>query len=633
MRQKRLLHYAIALLSVLVAWGVRTAFNPVLGDDFPFFSFYVAMGYCAWFMGPGEAVISGLAGALTSTYFFMAPHNQLTPLQTRHWIGLGTFGLVTLAFTGFSYLKERSSQQVERSSRELELAEGALQSSEAKFRAVAETASSAIYIHDGEQLLFVNRAAELMTGYSRDQLTKMDMWKLVHPDDRELVRERAEARMRAQAVPQRYEYRIIARNGEVRWLDFSANIVHFDGKACVLATAFDITERKRAEEALQHQSRLNQTITENATACLFMIDHHGRCTFLNPAAEKTTGYSAAELLGQTLHDLIHYKHADGSPYPLWECPIDRALPQMTPLRDYEDVFVRKDGSIFPVLLSASPIMEDGQPVATVIEARDISATKLAEDALRKSEKLAAAGRLAATIAHEINNPLEAITNLLYLTRSSVEDPEQSRVYLEMAEQELQRVSHISRQTLGFYRDTSHPVPVSIAETFEDVLQLLGRKAIEGRVQLERRYEITEPVVLLKGEIRQVLSNLVSNAIDASPSGGRLILHVYQGKGWQGRERDGIFITVADTGTGIPPDHRDRLFEPFFTTKRDIGTGLGLWVSKGIVEKHGGYIRMRSRTDEKHGTVFRVFIPFAQVERQRRDSQVKAGESERQVRSA
>jgi len=198
---------------------------------------------------------------------------------------------------------------------------------------------------------------------------------------------------------------------------------------------------------------------------------------------------------------------------------------------------------------------------------------------------------------------------------------------------LQRVSHISRQTLGFYRDTSHPVPVSIAETFEDVLQLLGRKAIEGRVQLERRYETAEPVILLKGEIRQVLSNLVSNAIDASRSGGRLILHVYQGRGWRGPDREGIFVTVADTGTGIPPENRDRLFEPFFTTKRDIGTGLGLWVSKGIVEKHGGYIRMRSRIDEKHGTVFRVFIPFAQAERQRKDSQVKAGESEREVRSA
>jgi PAS domain S-box-containing protein len=236
--------------------------------------------------------------------------------------------------------------------------------------------------------------------------------------------------------------------------------------------------------------------------------------------------------------------------------------------------------------------------------QDITARKMQEQALRDSEKLAATGRLAATIAHEINNPLEAITNLIYLARTDPEVPETTRRLLDTADTELARVSQIAQQTLGFYRDTTRPVSIDLNKQLISTVDLFARKMHSKTVTCTLDLAPDLTVFGLQGEIRQVFSNLLVNAIDASAKGS---IHIRARK----RNQDGVegvTVLVCDNGAGIPTNVRGKLFTPFVTTKQSVGTGLGLWVTRGIVEKQGGTIRLRTSTGNPSGTVFRVFLP-------------------------
>lgn len=235
--------------------------------------------------------------------------------------------------------------------------------------------------------------------------------------------------------------------------------------------------------------------------------------------------------------------------------------------------------------------------------QDITLRKTQEESLRQSEKLAATGRLAATIAHEINNPLEAVTNLIYLVKTDPTVPVQAQGLLETADQELARVAQIAQQTLGFYRDTTRPVQIDLADLLKSVIALFHRKLQYKKIDYKLDLEPGLNIYGLQGELRQVFSNLVVNAIDASLH-GRITI--------RGRRRirngvEGVSVLICDEGSGIPQHIRQRLFSPFFTTKVEIGTGLGLWVTRGIVEKQGGFIRFRSRTSPPAGTVFQVFL--------------------------
>ena len=236
--------------------------------------------------------------------------------------------------------------------------------------------------------------------------------------------------------------------------------------------------------------------------------------------------------------------------------------------------------------------------------QDVTARKLQEAVLRQSEKLAATGRLAASIAHEINNPLEAVTNLIYLARTDPLTPPAVQRQLEIADDEVARVSQIAQQTLGFYRDTTRPAEIDMNDLLTRVVDLFSRKLqlkqLECRVDLDPHMRIFG----LAGEMRQVFSNLLVNAIDASASGTIRV----RGRHCRRSGCRGVSVLVSDQGAGIPHHIRPRLFSPFFTTKEALGTGLGLWVTRGIVEKHGGAVRFRSRTETPSGTVFRVFLP-------------------------
>ena len=229
--------------------------------------------------------------------------------------------------------------------------------------------------------------------------------------------------------------------------------------------------------------------------------------------------------------------------------------------------------------------------------------------LRDNQKLITVGRLAASIAHEVNNPLESVINLLYLLGEQPDLSQAARSYLDLAQHEVERVSQISRQTLNFSRETSGPVRVRIDNLLDEVLALYHRRILEKHLRVERQYHCPEDAIVFPGEIRQVLSNLVANAIEASSHNGRLHLRVRCTRNWSDPGVRGVRVSVGDNGIGIDPVVQRRLGEPFFTTKGQRGTGLGLWVTRSIVQRYGGEIHLRSSVSPaRHGTVFSVFLP-------------------------
>ena len=328
--------------------------------------------------------------------------------------------------------------------------------------------------------------------------------------------------------------------------------------------------------------------------------------YVNPAFEVMTGYTFEEAQGRN----CRFLQGDDRDQPgriLVREAIAAHREVTVVLKNY-----RKDGTPFWNELSLSHIRNrEGEVTHIVGIQNDVTARIEFEAALRESEKLAAVGRLAASIAHEINNPLEAVTNLLYLARHDT-SIQSIRSYLELADQELQRVSLITSQSLRFYRQSTKPLAVRPAAILESVLDLYRGKIENARVTVERRQRMTESIVCLESEIRQVLSNLVRNALDAMAStGGRLLVRTRETTDWRSGVR-GSLITVADTGSGIAPETMKHLYKAFFTTKGGSGTGLGLWVSSEIIKRHQGRLRVRSSQRKGHHptyTVFALFLPY------------------------
>lgn len=233
----------------------------------------------------------------------------------------------------------------------------------------------------------------------------------------------------------------------------------------------------------------------------------------------------------------------------------------------------------------------------------------AQEVLRESEKLAATGRLAATIAHEINNPLESLTNLLYLIESDKSLSDTARRFACAAAQEVKRTAHITKQMLAFHRQSTTAVDVTLSEVLDNVVELYAAKIEQSGITVQKQYDTAATIKGFPAELRQVFANLLGNAIEASGQHGVVRLHTFASREWSNARRSGVRVVIADNGVGISPENRRRLFEPFVTTKGERGTGLGLWVSSGIVQKHDGSIRLHSSTRAgRSGTCFSVFLP-------------------------
>lgn len=308
-------------------------------------------------------------------------------------------------------------------------------------------------------------------------------------------------------------------------------------------------------------------------------------------------------------DFLNYVHPD-------ERANTRALIEtaLRERREYNATFriVRDDGELRTVISRGKAFCnEDGQPVRLVGVLVDITRERQAEEALVKAEKLAVAGRMAASIAHEINNPLDAATGLVYVAETDKEVPERVKEQLRLVEHELQRAGQITRSTLTFYRESPSPVPTNVAELVDSVLNFQQLSIRKVGVDVKRKLVFSQPICAFPGELRQIFTNLISNAIEAMQGRGKLLVRVHPATDWAST-REGYRVLIADTGPGIPTDIQKKLFNAFYTTKGEKGTGLGLWISNQLVQKHGGFIRLRSRCRTDHqssGTVFSVWLPL------------------------
>jgi PAS domain S-box-containing protein len=427
--------------------------------------------------------------------------------------------------------------------------------------------------------------------------TRQAWEELLHPDDRsdlmKLVTEGFET-----GAPVQGEWRVVWPDGSIHWIAGKWQVIKDTSGRPLRVTGvnIDITDRKRAEETSLQLAE----IVQSADDAIVGKDLNGMVTSWNRAAENIFGYRAEEIVGRSILLIIPPELHDQEPAILAKIKAGERIEQC------ETVRVRKDGKRLNVSLSIFPVRnQTGRIVGVAKIARDITRQKKLEDNLHMSEKLAAVGRLASTIAHEINNPLEAVTNFIYLANQQPGLSEQVKNYLQGADRELRRVSHIARQTLGFYRDNSQPVDMCVTGAVEDVFTIYESRLKYKGLHIEKRIKPGLQVCIAQGEFKQILSNLIGNAIDASREGGRILFCARATRHFQSG-RDGIRITVADDGVGIPAENKEKLFTPFFTTKREIGTGLGLWITKDLIEKKGGTIRFRSQSQS--GTAMSFFIP-------------------------
>jgi PAS domain S-box-containing protein len=315
------------------------------------------------------------------------------------------------------------------------------------------------------------------------------------------------------------------------------------------------------------------------------------------------GYSVREVLGQSLFDLVFPEESRGG--------LTGAFESLARGQSFsaQTIARHKHGHKIEVSVIFTPHVEaPGTLVALSAIVRDISMQKIAERALLQSEKLASVGRLASSIAHEINNPLESVTNLLYILNTQIKDDPELKNLVRRAQEELSRVSQIATHTLRFHRQSSNPTEIDLSQVFAAVLVLYRGRLQNSGISAQIRRCDAYPLRCHEGEIRQILLNIVGNAVDAMKTGGRLKLDCREATEWASG-RQGVRITIADTGKGMEPATLGRIFEPFFTTKGINGTGLGLWVTQDLVTKNLGSIRVRSSVNERHrGSLFVLFFP-------------------------
>jgi PAS domain S-box-containing protein len=367
---------------------------------------------------------------------------------------------------------------------------------------------------------------------------------------------------------------------------------------------------RRAEELFQSEQELRTTL-ESIADGVITCDANGRVQMMNPVARELTGWSQSEASGQPLEKVFHI--INETTRKTVETPVSKVkrLDRIVGVANHT-VLVRKDGTELNIADSGAPIRDKkGELIGIVLVFRDITMERKTQEALIANEKLAVAGRLAATIAHEIHNPLDSVSNLLYLLRNGASE-EESFHFMDMAEQELARVTHISRAMLGLYRESKAPVVVDLRELLEEILLLMERRFIELGATASTNMPKAICVTAFPAELRQVFTNLITNAAEAASPGGKVMVSLAsQAVGTDGsgqKMQAGATVTIADNGAGIPPEVEPHLFQPFFTTKGERGTGLGLWVSRGIINKHGGSISLKSDTSKTaHGTVVSVFL--------------------------
>jgi PAS domain S-box-containing protein len=426
---------------------------------------------------------------------------------------------------------------------------------------------------------------------------------VVHPDYRNAFRQAMEHTLQ-KGEPFRFEGLMYRSDGALRCIEVNGDLQPEAGSpGRILGTIRDVTKIRKTEAELGESSKhLGElaAIVASSDDVIVSKDLNGIITSWNEAATRVFGYAPEEIIGTSILKLIpEHLHSD-------EKIIIESVRAGRRIEHFETVRLAKDGRAIEVSLTVSPIKdEEGRVIGASKILRDVSSRKRMEQSLLQAEKIAATGRMAATIAHEINNPLESVMNLLYLLRAKITDDE-GRGFLATAEDELGRVSHIAKQTLGYYREHAAASLASVGDIAEHALTIYEPRCIAASISVRRSIGPSTKIVLRRGEMMQVISNLIANAIYAMPAGGTLTVSVCDASSAE----DGIVLTIEDDGVGIAPKDLPRVFDAFFTTRATVGTGIGLFVAKQFVEGHGGRIGIESSCEpDRHGTTVRVVLPL------------------------
>jgi PAS domain S-box-containing protein len=468
----------------------------------------------------------------------------------------------------------------------------------ARLAAIIDSSEDAIIAKDLNGVVTDwNEAAERMFGYTHEEIVGRSILTIMPP---ELQHEEAVilAKIRSGERIDHYETVRLHKSGKRLEVSLSLSPIR-DLRGRIIGAskiAREISERRRADT----ERAMLAAIVESSEDAIISKNLDGIIMSWNAAAERLFGYKPEEIIGHSVMRLIppelHYEEPE----------ILSKLRRGERIEHFETRRMHKDGHIFDISLTVSPVKDGhGRIIGASKIVRDISERKAAERALIEREKFAAAGRLAATLAHEVNNPLESITNLAYLLSENTSLDTTAREYARLLLREVQRAGDITRQTLGFYRESRVTGPVDLVDIIDRVLRAKNSKLEKKRIGILRQISTLPPLNGLSGELRQVFENLLENATDAVGMGGhirvraRTLDHTGHGK---------VVISVCDDGVGIAKERVRLIFDPFFTTKLWSGTGLGLWVSREIVRKHGGTIRVRST--EGKGSVFTVTLPVA-----------------------
>jgi PAS domain S-box-containing protein len=494
--------------------------------------------------------------------------------------------------------------------------EDALATSEERYRILADLNPQCIWMGDPSgRITYANQILLDYLGFTEEELNGEIWLKAFHPDDRQRVR-----MAWAHAISTGHDYdiearMIRARDGRSRWWWVRAQPVRDDQGNILnwLGVSTDIDDRKTFAETLQQRQEETErqraeleTIYRTAPIGLALFDPvEFRYLRVNDRQVETLSLPREQILGRRITDLAPFKGIE---------ELFRHVAAGGTIRNhvFEGELPSRPGEHRSFNVNYSPVWgADNQVEAIAAVVQEITHQKKAEQALIQSEKLAAVGRLASSISHEINNPLEAITNILFLIANSGDLPRELIDYVHTAQSELSRVCQIATQTLRFHRQAVNATHVTAQALVEDVLDLYQGRLANSGIAVETSFSCSGPILCFENDIRQVLNNLIANSIDAMRHGGRLVVRAHDATDLaQGDARKGIRIVVADTGHGMPPAIRNRIFEPFYTTKELNGTGLGLWISSGIVQRHHGRLSLRSTQHTiHHGTIFSLFLPY------------------------
>ena len=491
-----------------------------------------------------------------------------------------------------------------------------LVASEERYRVLSDFNPQAIWAGDAAgNITYANQSFLAYIGQTPEDLNGEGWLKAFAPSDQERV-----VRVWTHSVTTGEDYDIEAMmchapTGEYRYWHLRAAAVRDAAGAILqwLGVGTDIHEGKMNAALLQaermeaeHRRVELEAVYASTPVALALLDPlEFRFLNMNDLEADLLGMKKEDVLGRKLEDIApipglrELMRGVAAGRPVKDMVVEGTLPMTGDMKRYWTV-------------NYSPIYDERGGVRAIAAASvEITHQKRAEAALIQSEKLAAVGRLASSISHEINNPLEAITNLLYLIAHDPQLPEDLKVYVHMAQSELSRVSQIATQTLRFHRQAVNPTRVTASDLVGAVVRLYTGRLANSNIKVEACYATSTHILCFENDIRQVLNNLIANAIDAMRMGGRLLIRAHEKTDAAGRS--GVRITIADTGHGMGPEVLARVFEPFYTTKDLNGTGLGLWISTGIVERHQGRLTVRSSVHPTHhGTIFALFLPCEEV---------------------